>query len=48
MVNSEKSKYSSPELDVIDLLSSDVIATSGPGGSDGNNGNDNRDDTAWT
>lgn len=49
MVNSEKQKYSSPDLDIVDIYTTDVIATSGPqGGSDGNSGDTNKDDYGWT
>ncbi len=48
MVNKNKYKYSPAELEILNLISSDIITTSRPGGSDDDNGTDNRDDSAWT
>ena len=48
MVKTEKSKYSRAELEILNLLSSDVIATSSQGGTDKDNGDANRDDAGWT
>ena len=44
----DKNKYSRAELEILNLLSSDVIATSAQGGADNDNGNENRDDSGWT
>lgn len=49
MVNSEKQKYSSPDLDIVDICNTDVIATSGPqGGGDGNGDGTDIDYSGWT
>lgn len=48
MVKSEKNEYLPAELDILNLISSDIITTSGQGGTDGNKGDENRDDSGWT
>ena len=48
MVKSEKNEYLAAELDILNLISTDVITTSAQGGADNDNGDENRDDSGWT